>query len=228
MQDRIPQNSARIGLLALTFLAITLTFGRTLILTKPTAPSINNRAIELPNTIALSGWQTIDSQRITIPNLKDQDAIPNRRYRYLKDGTPIEVTVYHFASSNGDVKPTLQSLTDYLKSKAQLELDIRHKSQVGYYGVFVEQQQAHLSSCINGRGESTFTHLQFQRNRNLDVFSERPFLWLAGLSELRDTRCLLVHFQTPIQNKSPEQAYQLLEQAWTEWYQWWQPRLQSF
>ncbi|BAU13871.1 unknown protein [Leptolyngbya sp. NIES-3755] len=219
--------SARLGLLGLTFFAITLTFARTLFLTKPATARTENIAIELPDSIPLSDWQAIESKIIPNAGLKEANTIQNRQYRYLKNGTPLEVTIRYFPVSNGDVKPILQTFTPLLKSKSQLELSVRQKDNVGFYGVFVEQQKAHLTSCINGRGESTFTGMQFQHNRNVnDLLSERPLLWLVGLSELRDQRCLVVHFQMPLQNRTPEQAYQILEQAWIEWYQWWQPRFQ--
>ncbi|MBW4444598.1 MAG: cyanoexosortase A system-associated protein [Plectolyngbya sp. WJT66-NPBG17] len=219
--------SARIGLFASLFLAITLTFGRTIVLTKPATARTDKSTIELPETVSLTGWQATGSKIIPNAGLKEPSSIPNRQYRYIKDGIPLEITMRYFSDSNGDVKPILQTFTPLLKSKSQLDLGIRQKDKVGFYGVFVEQQQAHLTSCINGRGDSTFTALQFQHNRNVnDLLSERPLLWLVGLSDIRDNRCLLVHLQMPLQNRSPEQAYQLLEQAWTEWHHSWQPRFQ--
>lgn len=220
--------SARLGLLAFSFFAVTLTFSRTLVLTQPVSARIEDQKVELPTTIPLSDWQFTGSSIIPNAGLKEPNSTPNRQYRYIKDGVPLTITIRYFPDSNGDVKPIMQSFTPLLKSESQLKLEVRDKDNLGSYGVFVEQQQAHLMSCMNGRGDSTFTALQFQHNRNVnDLLSERPLLWLIGLGELRDRRCLVVHFQIPIQNQSPDQAYQILEQAWTEWHQWLQPRFQK-
>lgn len=219
--------TARLALLAIAFGGVVLTFGRTLMLSKST-PDRTPLPVEFPQTVPLPGWQAVDSKTLPNAGANTPNVTPNRQYRYVRNGVPITVTLRYFSNSNGDVKPLIQTFTPLLDSEAGLDLQVRQNANTGYYGMFVEKQQAHLSSCINGRGNSTFTVLQFQRNRNVsDIFSERFPLWLLGLAELRDQRCLWVHFETPVQNASADQARQALEQAWIEWYRWWQPRFQN-
>lgn len=219
--------NARLALLAIAFGGVVLTLGKTLTLSK-TTPTRTVPTIDFPQTVPLPGWQALDSKTLPNAGATTPNTTPHRQYRYVKNGVPITITMRYFGISNGDVKPLIQTFTPLLKSEASLNLKVRENANTGYYGVFVEHQQAHLSSCINGRGDSTFTILQFQRNRNVaDILSERFPLWLLGFAELRDRRCLWVHLETPVQNAAPDQAYQALEQAWIEWYRWWQPRFQK-
>ncbi|NJQ98397.1 MAG: hypothetical protein HC784_13990, partial [Hydrococcus sp. CSU_1_8] len=37
--------------------------------------------------------------------------------------------------------------------------------------------------------------------------------------------CLWTHLSIPLKETPREQAYQILEQVWVSWYQWWHPRL---
>ncbi len=219
--------AARLALLAIVFGGVVLTFGRTLMLSKA-APTRTPPTVELPETVPLPGWQFLNSKTLPNAGASQSNTVLNRQYRYVRNGVPITITMRYFAIANGDIKPLIQSFTPLLKTNAQLDLQIRQSMDTGYYGTFIEKQQAHLSSCINGHGNSTFTVLQFQRNRSIgDLLSERFPLWLLGLAELRDRRCLWVHLETPVRNTDPGQATQTLEQAWNEWYHWWQPRFQK-
>jgi cyanosortase A-associated protein len=228
--QRFSWQTARLGLLAIAFVGVSITFSRTLFLTKgATARTEKLTQIDLPTTLPLTNWTAIGSKVIPNAGAKVTNSIQNRQYRYRKNGIPLEITIRHFGVSNGDVKAHLQYYTPYLKSKSQFENETRHQASVGFYSVFVEQQHAHLASCINGRGESTVSVPQFQNNRNTtDLLSERPLLWLVGLTpEWRDRQCLFVHMQLPLKNRAPEDAYKVLEQAWADWYRIWQPRLQK-
>lgn len=98
----------------------------------------------------------------------------------------------------------------------------RHQPGMGYYGLYSDNQQSSLSSCINARGGSTVTPSQFHRNRwQNDLQLSRITLWLIGRSEIWDHRRLCTHLSIPLTHTSPEEANRLLEAAWFSWYPWW-------
>ena len=173
---------------------------------------LNTPKILLPITLNLQGWQLEVSEPIQEQQPEFQSG---QRYRYLKNGSGIDIEIRHIVNTKGNIK-------DYLKLYESMNLShvptIRQSEKFGFYGVFIEDNRSYLSACINPRGKSTFTGVQFAHNRNtLDMTPDRIFPWLLGQAELRDDRCLWVIFSMPTEG-DPESTYHELEDLWFSLY----------
>jgi cyanosortase A-associated protein len=101
-------------------------------------------------------------------------------------------------------------------------LQARNNANTGHYVMFNAANRAYLATCINPRGNATITDQQFIANRNkYDISGDRLVLYLLGISDLRDHRCLLTLLSVPHQS-SNQLSHQLLESVWEVWYQYWQ------
>ncbi|MDX2255387.1 MAG: cyanoexosortase A system-associated protein [Pseudanabaenaceae cyanobacterium bins.39] len=101
-------------------------------------------------------------------------------------------------------------------------LQPKYSSTSGHYITFTADNRAYLAACINPRGKATITSQEFIANRNrYDTSSDRLALYLLGRGDLRDNRCLLSIISIPKQKSDPAQ-YQLLENIWHLWYEYWQ------
>lgn len=200
-----------------------------LILVPTTAQPFRPAVFEFPATVPLSGWQPSASGPVDhSPNyqMARQRLLSSKQYEYQRQGTPLQIELYYTIDTSGNVMGFLRNYTSIPLSAIQPSVrDERYREGVGYYLVFVHQQRAYLTSCINPRGGSTVTLPQFRHNRyTQDIRIDRFFRWLLNAESIRDERCLWVNLSTPLANGSQETVYSVLESAWVSWYNWWQPR----
>lgn len=209
----------RIKFLALIFSTGMLVLGKAILFPNPNKPKINT--FVFPEQVPLGKWQP--SVAIPIESLTKENSslVAQKNYRYVKNDLPLDIQMRYWKDFyNADISA-------YIKENFAITSPtvMRQQKGVGYYGVGLDRQKAYLSSCINPRGNSTFTHSQFRNNRYLqDINFDRIMPILQGKEALLDHRCLWVHLSIPLGNSSPEATYQVLEQAWFDWYQWWQNR----
>jgi cyanosortase A-associated protein len=166
----------------------------------------------LPSTVSLLGWQSRTSEPIheNYPNFQS-----GRKFQYHQNKTTIDAEMRHLINTDGDVKQYLERYRSMSLTQAPL---MRYQTGVGFYGLVTDSDRAYLSACINPRGESTFTGIQFGRNRNtLDLQVDRILPWLLGVTELRDHRCLWVILSIPAEGNA-EKNYRVLEAAWFSLY----------
>jgi cyanosortase A-associated protein len=185
--------------------------------------------LAFPTTVPLSQWQQVASQplpdRIVEQEPYGKIAFPGRRYQYKQNNLLLTIEMRYELNAEGDGQQAIATYNDITFSPARSPLLIRQSQQLGYYAIFIHQQQAYLNACINSRGGSTFTSSQFDTNRlRYDFQFQRIVLWLLGRQELRDNRCLWTHLSIPLKQSSPDSAYTTLEQAWFSWYKWWNSR----
>jgi len=172
-------------------------------------------------TVVLPQWQFLDSVPLKITD--DPTFLASRRYRYQQNRISLNIDMHYINPSSGDVKDFLKKHIFF--QKIATSILIRQKSGVGFHALFTYQEKAFLSSCINPRGGSTVTFDQFRENRNTyDMQPDRILLWLLGLKELRDFRCMWNVLSVPLMTAKPEEVYPILESAWFSWYSWWEPR----
>ncbi|MBD2364210.1 cyanoexosortase A system-associated protein [Anabaena minutissima FACHB-250] len=209
----------RIHFLTLTFSAGILVSG--LLIIFPNLGNPKNRAFSFPEAVALPQWQLKSSRAIDPPIQKYQQLLSQRSYQYTKNDLTLDIEMRYLQNLyHADVNALMKKYTPVKPSTI-----VRYQEGVGYYGVGVDKQQAYLSACINPQGGSTFTHPQYRQNRYLkDINFARLLPVLQGQEALIDKRCLWSHLSIPLGNSSPENAYQVLEQTWVSWYQWWQPQ----
>ena len=178
-----------------------------------------------PAAVPLAGWQSLESKPLNHQTVKSSNFVPGRQYRYSQKNITLEIEMRYLVDPNADVNNFIKSYTPISSSAKQVLSVLRRREGIGFYSLFVHQQRAYLSACINFRGGSTVTDRQFWQNRNTrDVFSSRFVSWLLGQSQLRNPGCLWSHLSIPLKNSSHEEAYQTLEKAWVTWYKWWHPR----
>lgn len=175
-----------------------------------------------PEQIPLPEWQSDEVQ----PLAKSEDSllIAQKRYRYIRNNLPLDIEMRYMQLPGGDFMTYLR------EHKPASSTVVRQREGVGFYILGVDkQQQAYLSTCINPRGGTTLTFAQFNQNRYFyDLRPERLVSWFLGKEELLDRRCLWAHLSIPVKDSSPTKAFQVLEEAWLSWHQWWQPRFPKF
>ncbi|MEM8831542.1 MAG: cyanoexosortase A system-associated protein [Cyanobacteria bacterium P01_G01_bin.19] len=180
------------------------------------------KSYTFPSTIALPGWQLSFQQPVN-PNLVKPpayisgDFIAGTHYQYLQERKYLDIEMRYIANTNGDLKSFITSQTGELSSV--LKQDLKR----GFYSLYIHQDKAYLSACINPHGISTVTSDRF--NRNLMIHNTHPkqiVPWLLGKSEFRNKRCLWAHLSTPVNdNFSADDAYATLEAGWHDWHDWW-------
>ncbi|QFS44591.1 cyanoexosortase A system-associated protein [Nostoc sphaeroides] len=209
----------RIKFLALIFTTGMLVLGKTILFPNPDKPKINT--FVFPKEVPLVKWQLSVSSPIKSLTKENPNLVAERHYKYVKNNLPLDIEMLYLQNLyNVDIGAYIQQY--YPDASTAV---MRQQKGVGYYGVGIDRQKAYLSSCINPRGNSTFTHTQFRENRYFqDISFDRIMPILRGQEALLDKRCLWVHLSIPLRNSSPEASYQLLEQAWFSWYKWWQTR----
>lgn len=210
----------RISLLALTFVTGLLVTIKVILVPSLDKPKTN--AFAFPEAVPLPQWQLSLSEPLKKPDGEHPELVAQKHYRYIENNLPLDIEMRYLENLyNADVNLLVKQYTS-IKSSAKI---VRQSSEVGYYGLGIDQQRAYLSACVNPRGGSTFTHAQFRNNRySKDVRFERLLPLLKGEEPLLDKRCLWVHMSMPVKNSSPETAYKTLENIWFSWYKWWQPR----
>lgn len=207
----------RVWLIAVLFTGVVSVFSKSVLL--PPSNQIETPSFILPTTIPLPHWQLLDSVPLKLTD--DPNFINSRRYRYKKNRTVLNIDMHYIIQSSGDVKDFLRK--HIFSKQSSAPLIIRQKPGMGFYALFSTQENAYLTSCINPRGGSTVTFDQFRQNRNTyDLQSHRLLLWLLGLEELRDWRCMWSLLSVPLEKTQPEEAYSILEFAWVFWYPWWE------
>ena len=158
----------RILLLTAIFGCGILTLGKSIV-----HPGSSDRPISsfvFPTAITLPGWQFLSSNSLEKPTFENKQYISGRRYRYIQK-VPLDIEMRYLVNTDGDVKKLLNSYTPIRFSE---QLPLPQQQKVGFYSLFVYQERAYLSACINSSGGSTVTDRQFRHNRNIyDVPSTR-------------------------------------------------------
>lgn len=217
----------RIVLLAGIFSSVLFFLGRVILV--PTADKVKATSFVFPTAVPLPEWQIKNSSPLTSPIAQNPNSLSGWHYQYSRNDITLDIEMRYLVNTDGDVKSFLQNYFSTPPSPIR-SMVLRQQPGVGFYSLFVAQQQAYLSTCINPRGGSTVTDSQFRQNRytydniyDMD-FKDRLLPWLQGRVSIRDMRCVWAHLSIPLKHSSPENAYQTLEKAWFSWYKWWHPR----
>lgn len=183
-----------------------------------------------PQKISLPSWEYVGKQTIDVSQINlaaDREVIQSaNRYQYRENRTQLAIEMYYLTDTRGHIEHLLQK-------KANINPETLKTQQIkqqdrNYYSVFSDRNYTYLSSCLNPTGESTVTQKQFsenldKRSLNLKLLGD----WLLGKASIRDRRCLWVTISTPNDSSSFLEPTDILEQAWQDWHQWWQPRFPS-
>lgn len=187
-------------------------------------PNVPNNSISpftFPANIPLEQWRLVESVPLPTPDVPNY--LGGQEYRYQKDNLSLNVEMRYLIPYDGGIENLIRNVTSIKLVPGNMELF--HKEGIGNYGLFLYEGRSYLTACINPRGNSTVTVDQYRRNRNsYDFHVSRIIPWLLGKDNMRDLRCLWANMSVPVDNISQKEAYQILENAWFDWYRWWQPR----
>jgi cyanosortase A-associated protein len=206
-------NQVHIAVLSALTLIVLVILGRSLL-----DPSWGKlKPINFPENIPLPEWIKSNSSNISIESVE----VPPRKvvgkgYIYSHPTyKPLSLEIFFWHSPTGDMDGFLNTYWASKKIKHSLSmLNIKQQSQ-SFYGLYYFQNTAHLTSCINPKGNSTVTSQQFRHN--IDTYDRSPQQWLAiilGRERLRDWRCLWVNLSISSNKKELEPSYQTLIAAW--------------
>lgn len=206
----------RVSLLALTFGGVFWVVGKSVL-----APTSSQRqttnAFEFPTDVALPGWQSLGSQPLIKPL--------GRNYRYNQKDLKLQIEM-RYVESSFENQTLFREYNPLVLSPSKSAPIVRQRKAMGAYTLSVDEKRAYLRACINPYGNSAITYTQFIQNRYAAGLQlSRLLPWVMGKESLLDNRCLWAHLSLPIQDSSPEKAYQVLEDTWIFWYKPWHLRL---
>ncbi len=214
----ILQKQLRMPLVALANALVILVIGKILLAPAPAILKQTPTTMALPPVVPLPNWQLVKSESLP----PHAFIVANWHYKYIQNQLPLDIDMRYVEETDGDVKQLIGKYASKELAAAQPNLSVREYSGVGFYGVYVYQQQAYLDACINPRGASTFTAEQFSYNRrHYELQFNRLLAYLLKDEPLRERRCLWSHLSVPLNDNSTESAYDNLETAWVSWYKWW-------
>ncbi len=207
------------------------------IVNPPTKSSLRAIApFEFPQNVLLADWQMLESKALAPHSFKNGMVANGRQYRYqpsqppqgLPSGTKIDIEVRYITDgvSNLPAVDTMLPIFTKIPATALLKSTMKQDPKLGFYSLFIEQDRAYLSTCINPRGIATVKGDQFNNNTNpnplLGVPVDRLLPWLMGQQTLRDSRCIWTVLSTPIDRGSSDATMKTLEIIGVNWIRWWQ------
>lgn len=213
------------SLIATTTIGIALTAAYSVI-----NPDVGNHPVAdfaFPQNISLASWEYMGNQPIDVSQLdskENQDRIQSaNRYQYQDRNTKLDIEMYYLTDTRGNIESLLQQQTKIAPETLKTQ-EIKQQDN-NYYSLFSDRDRTYLSSCLNPTGNSTVTQKQFSQNLDRRQLNLRLITdWLKGKDSIRDRRCLWITLSIPNDSASFLSPNDILEQAWHNWHQWWQPR----
>ncbi|MDJ1182589.1 cyanoexosortase A system-associated protein [Roseofilum casamattae] len=204
----------RLPILAVNAILVVLTLGKITI-----DPTIGRSPeYRLPLQIALPGWKPLESQTID-SQYQYPDSLASNSYQFIQDNLLLTIEMHYLSNTDGEVASYIQNYTGITMESDRLSLFIRERENIGFYTLFVRENKAYLSACINPRGKTTVTSAQFNHNRyTYDLKIQRFIRWLVSRVDIWEDHCLWSHLSINIDPNSLEKTYSLLEQAWIDLY----------
>lgn len=194
--------------------------------------SDQNTPLPFPDEVLLPEWQTkISPEKEASLSQPDADKlmgfVNGKTYQYRQGKQVLTIKMRYFSPSIGDVGAYLGH---YNNKKIPSSLVIREKTGAGQYGVFTQNKQAHLTTCLTPRGGNVFKRERFFQVRyQSDIRPERFLPWAIGKAPLLDNRCLWIDMTLDGTNQSdPSSNYPILEKVWMSWDNYWRSRFEQF
>jgi cyanosortase A-associated protein len=203
------------------------------LLSPKSAIPTDSSAIGLMMPVQLPGWQSIGlptleafHAEVQFNAAKKAASIVRHRYQHKNLTLSMESQMI---KGDGDISRLISVYSSIQSGSSKLLAGQRFNPQVGHYSVLTGKGKIYLTACINPTGNSTVTEPQFRQARFKSFHPAQVAEWFFNQAPLVDDRCLwtLMSITLPPKNDAvttPEQtkqAYQQLEQAWIDWYQWW-------
>ncbi|MDJ0531689.1 MAG: cyanoexosortase A system-associated protein [Xenococcaceae cyanobacterium MO_207.B15] len=195
MNDKYWQE-ARLLILGCCSLGIFLTLGIKL-LAKPSV-------YKFPENLTLDKWESISTDKIKYYG----ENLQGKRYQPESSANRITVEVYYIPNNSQGNKSLIQQYRE-LESYPE-NIAIIKDNNLGYYGLFTEDNHTSLTSCIHPQGKTAFTSQQFANLANQNLKSNL-LPWILGVSDLRDWSCFWVNMSVSLENITEEKAYTILQ-----------------
>jgi cyanosortase A-associated protein len=205
----------RIGLLGMLTLGVGVVVVRSLFFPPP--PRLTTQAgLDYPDAVTLSRWQLVTAEPYD-PSTLDPSLAPDAyQYRYQQGDRTLEATVAYVTH------PFVNETYFRMYSPTLINIQIHETDQQGFYGVVTRQDHAELHACVRPRGHSVILYPQLARGADvIDWRLSHLWKWMMGQSPLRDYRCLWTTLRLPLEGRSPDDAYGILESVWPEWRSHW-------
>ncbi|MFQ4146227.1 cyanoexosortase A system-associated protein [Chlorogloeopsis sp. ULAP02] len=184
----------------------------------------------LPDKLALNSWQQVTVKPLIEQQKDNQDTIKSivmlsgKDYSYLKNTQQLKLQMRYVVNTRGEPNPFLEMLSENLIKNSHQQF--KYIKGVGFYTLYHDSKQAYLTACINPRGGSTVTSVQFMQNRyKYDLVWNRILPWVLGKEVLRDDRCIWAQLSLPLNGVSASNIYLVLEAVWNKNYTAWQSLL---
>ncbi|MGB3237179.1 MAG: cyanoexosortase A system-associated protein [Geitlerinemataceae cyanobacterium] len=191
---------------------------------------------EFSPDVPLTQWQPVESERLKpLPEPDTDGSIlqVGRTYQYRQNDRLLDIEMRYVLRTQGEVENFVKdrrSQEDKKENKQpdrneKIDATVGYEPEVGSYVLLADKERAYLSACINPRGESTFSREQYKHNQDIyDTEFSRLIPSFLGREKWRDDRCLWTYMSMPLEGSNPKETYKLLESAWFEWNEWWQPQ----
>lgn len=200
---------ARPYILALTFLGVILVLLKSIF--DPAEFKLIIKTFTFPEKVPLAGWHFQSSYPL--------ENITGKVYNYKHNEIDLQIKMQHELGPNREI---FRQYNPNVVSPDKTAVIIRKKNEIGVYILFIEQERAYLRSCINPNAPSVITQEQFTYNRYIsDLRLGRLLPVFLNQEPLIDRQCFWANLSIPVQNNSPENAYEILENAWIDWYPYW-------
>jgi cyanosortase A-associated protein len=209
---RLKKRNLVLGLQLLVAIAV---LGKIMI--DPASKEINDPTLKFPEKITLADWRQIDSQPLndrSIPQSSDFQGrnIGGQIYHYTQNDRYLTITIRYLVDTNGDLRPVIKQTT------GKITPFLYEDPNLGEYGMYSDDRQVYLISCINPQGKTTVTNDGFRHNSLRYSFNfDRILNWFSGQGSILNKHCLWVHFALPLGDSTPEYLYPVLKTAWFNW-----------
>ncbi len=214
-----PHQLRRVGVLAVVLGTMALLTVRAIV--RPQSAKAPGITFDLPEAIALEGWQLQASQPWSRATGRPAPSESAREYRYLgSDGENLRIrTLFIGRAGDGNTSRLLQVYT--AAQPASVRIEIVDREGIGSYGFFTFAGEASILACITGSGNTTVTSQQFSQSVSLEMGRILP--WLLGQQDLFDRSCLFGIVSVPARPQDLSlDRYPELEMAWLAWAAHWQ------
>lgn len=145
------------------------------------------------------------------------EIIAQHQYQYQFQGQDLQIDMSYVTGTTGDLRRFLENYPISGQTLQPLPTPQVRQQGDSYYAVYTHENRAYLSACLDPGGLSTVEEGHFIHNWN-------SHWYLLGRDYI-DDRCLWTHLSVPLNQRSPEQAFSILEANWVSWQEWWQNRM---
>ncbi|MCW6036349.1 cyanoexosortase A system-associated protein [Spirulina subsalsa FACHB-351] len=189
------------------------------------SPSIPQAVVtvpEFPENVPIPSWKSLPKP-LEIKERSDPDLFPQAETYYYQQNNRVVQVEMRLVTNEEDARTLMKQYANISQP-----VEIREHPNQGFYAVTANPDYTYLTACINARGHSTVTHLQFKQNGyRYGLDGSRLLAWLTREQPLRDPRCFWTLIIMPASDVPLANPLEGVEEVWTGWYDWWRSHLRN-